>query len=80
MPYLSHGVLGTASKAPGTQLSHAKQLRGKGGLGRNVYPARAQRTTFLLPFPTSSPDLSSHGEAPQVDHVGLHTFPTKHVA
>ena len=40
----------------------------------------AWRATFLLTIPTSAPDLPSHGEAPQVDHVGLHTFPTKHVA
>ena len=46
----------------------------------NVCPARARRATFLLTILTSSPDLPSHGEAPQVDHVALHTFPTKHVA
>ena len=46
----------------------------------NVCPARARRATFLLAIPTSAPDLPSHGEAPQVDHVALHTFPTKHVA
>ena len=46
----------------------------------NVCPARSQRATFLLTIPTSALDLSSHGEAPQVDHVALHTFPTKHVA
>ena len=40
----------------------------------------ARRTTFLLTIPTSTPDLPSHGEAPQVDHVALPTFPTKHVA
>ena len=33
-----------------------------------------------LTIPTSAPDLPSHGEAPQVDHIALHTFPTKHVA
>ena len=43
----------------------------------NVCPARARRATFLLTIPTLAPDLLSHGEAPQVDHVGLHTFPTK---
>ena len=45
-------------------------------------PARylARRATFVLTIPTSAPDLPSHGEAPQVDHVALHTFPTKHVA
>ena len=46
----------------------------------NVRPARARRATFLLTIPTSAPDLPSHGEAPQVDHVALQTFPTKHVA
>ena len=46
----------------------------------NVCPARARCATFLLTIPTSAPDLPSHGEAPQVDHVALHTFPTKHVA
>ena len=46
----------------------------------NVCPARIRRATFLLTIPTSAPDLPSHGEAPQVDHVALHTFPTKHVA
>ena len=40
----------------------------------------ARRATFLLTIPTSAPDLPSHGEGPQVDHVALHTFPTKHVA
>ena len=40
----------------------------------------ARRATFLLTIPTSALDLPSHGEAPQVDHVALHTFPTKHVA
>ena len=38
----------------------------------------ARRATFLLTIPTSAPDLPSHGEAPQVDHVALHTFATKH--
>ena len=46
----------------------------------NVCPARARRATFLLTIPTSAPNLPSHGEAPQVDHIALHTFPTKHVA
>ena len=46
----------------------------------NVCPARARHATFLLTIPTSAPDLPSHGEAPQVDHIALHTFPTKHVA
>ena len=46
----------------------------------NVCPVRATRATFLLTIPTSAPDLPSLGEATQVDHVGLHTFPTKHVA
>ena len=40
----------------------------------------AWRATFLLTIPTSAPDLPAHGEAPQVDHIALHTFPTKHVA
>ena len=40
----------------------------------------ARRATFLLTIRTSAPDLPSHGEAPQADHVALHTFPTKHVA
>ena len=53
---------------------HFTALRG------NVCPARARRATFLLTIPTSAPDLPSHGEAPQVDHIALHTFPTKHVA
>ena len=35
----------------------------------------ARRATFLLTIPTSAPDLPSHGEAPQVDHIALHTFP-----
>ena len=46
----------------------------------NVCSVRARRATFLLTIPTSALDLPSHGEAPQVDHVALHTFPTKHVA
>ena len=33
----------------------------------------ARRAAFLLSIPTSAPDLPSHGEAPQVDHVALHT-------
>ena len=49
-------------------------------VGGNVCQARARRATFLLTIPTSAPDLPSHGEAPQVDHVALHTFPPKHVA
>ena len=49
-------------------------------LGGNVCPARARRATFLLTIRTSAPGLPSHGEAPQVDHIALHTFPTKHVA
>ena len=40
----------------------------------------ARRATSLLIIPTSAPDLPSHGEAPEVDHVALHTFPTKYVA
>ena len=39
--------------------------RGDGGMF-------ARHATFLLPIPTSAPDLPSHGEAPQEDHVGLH--------
>ena len=54
-----------------TQVSHA---------WGNVCPGRARRATFLLTIPTSAPDLPSHGEAPEVDHIALHTFPTKHVA
>ena len=50
------------------------------GVQGNVCPVRAQRATFLLTIPTSAPDLPSHEEAPQVDQVALHTFPTKHVA
>ena len=34
----------------------------------------ARRATFLLTIPTSAPDLPSHGEAPQVDHIALHTY------
>ena len=49
-------------------------------LRRPLCPARAQHATFLLTIRTTAPDLSSHGEAPQVDHVALHTLPTKHVA
>ena len=51
-----------------------------GVLGGNVCPARTRRATFLLTIPTSAPHLPSNEEAPQVDHVALHTFPTKHVA
>ena len=40
----------------------------------------ARRATFILSIPTSAPDLPSHGEAPQVDDVALHSFPAKHVA
>ena len=50
------------------------------GLWGNVCPARARRATFLLTIPTSAPDLPSHGETRQVDHIALHNFPTKHVA
>ena len=51
---------------------------GNGNLVRGGMFAR--RATFQLTIPTSAPDLPSHGEAPQVDHIALHTFPTKHVA
>ena len=62
-----YGLLGEALTAPSC-------------LWGNVCPARARRTTFLLTTPTSAPDLPSHGKAPQVDHVALHTSPTKHIA
>ena len=57
-----------------------KLIRSLRLLWGNVCPARARRATFVLTIPTSAPDLPSHGEAPQVDHIALHTFPTKHVA
>ena len=73
----------TAQQGDGHTTQHLQQARAEkrqAHLWGNVCPARARRTTFLLTIPTSAPDLPSHGEAPQVDHVGLHTFPTKHVA
>ena len=45
-----------------------------------AHSARARRATFLLTIPTSARDLPSNGEAPKIDHDGLCTFPTKHVA
>ena len=61
---------------------------GGGGWGGVAYkdrarpppPPRAQRATCLLIIPTSALDFPSHGEAPKVDHVALHTLPTKHIA
>ena len=64
------------SLMPGAVGRFRAQVQGYWG---NVCPARARRATFLLTIPTSTPDLPSHGEAPQVDHIALHTFPTKHV-
>ena len=61
---------------PNTQPHQQQSISHRG----NVCPARARRATFVLTIPTSAPDLPSHGEAPQVDHIALHTFPTKHVA
>ena len=66
-----------------SQFQSRGSRKGGGGivsLWGNVCPACARRATFLLTIPTSAPDLPSHGEAPQVDHIALHTFPTKHVA
>ena len=57
-----------------------KQPLASSTLGHQSKGCRARHATFLLTIPTSAPDLPSHGEAPQVDHVALHTFPTKHVA
>ena len=45
----------------------------------NVCPARARHATFLLTIPTSAP-CPLMEKAPQIDHDGLRTFPTKHVA
>ena len=57
-------------------------MKHKGSLqvGCNKGGMFARRATFLLTIRTSAPDLPSHGEAPQVDQIALHTFPTKHVA
>ena len=63
-------------RGPKSQLKPAVQRPVFG----SVCPARTRRATFLLTIPTSAPDLPSHGEAPQVDHIALHTFPTKHIA
>ena len=73
LPLMSYFLLCYISDA----VPSMKQMQGLGG---NVCPARALRATFLLTIPTSAPDLPSHGEAPQVNHIALHTFPTKHVA
>ena len=64
----------------GVKNSHASVWPLNFGLRGNVCPARARRATFLLTIPTSALDLPSHGEAPQVDHVGLHTFPTNELS
>ena len=67
----------------GLQLAMNALASGQAAMGEclpGARPARARRATFLLTIPTSAPDLPSHGEAPQVDNVALHTFPTKHVA
>ena len=60
--------------------SHQEKARAKRESLPGARPARTRCATFLLTIPTSAPDLPSHGEAPQVDHIALHTFPTKHVA
>ena len=53
---------------------------GRGAVARTVRKLPGGNVCPALTIPTSAPDLPSHGEAPQVDHVALHTFPTKHVA
>ena len=55
------------------EISRCKSVSNTGGMF-------VRRATFLLTTPTSAPHLPSHGEAPQVDHIALHTFPTKHIA
>ena len=78
------GPGGSRPPLAGTYLIHREQKNywrmNNSAHGGNVCPARTQRATFLLTILTSALDLPSHGEAPQVDHVALHTFPTKHVA
>ena len=71
---ITHTVHLTHQAHQGRRLPRLERLWG------NVCPARARRATFLLTIPTSAPDLPSHVEAPQVDHVAMHTFPTKHIA
>ena len=39
-----------------------------------------RHTTFVLTILTVTPDLPSPREAPQMDHSGPHTFPTKQAA
>ena len=46
----------------------------------NVCPARARRATFLLTTRLQSEIYPLMEKAPQMDHDGLRTFPTKHVA
>ena len=70
----------------GVQQPHIACMGNKAGLAVSkstkgeCLPGEGPGATFLLPIPTSAPNLPSHGEAPQVDHIALHTFPTKHVA
>ena len=52
------------------QRPHIDHLRG------TVCPARTWCATSLLTIPTSAPDLPSHGEAPQVDHIANNIGPT----
>ena len=54
--------------------AHSQSLWG-GGL-HGVHP----RTTFVSTIPTVTPDLPSPRGAPQIDHSGPQTFPTKHAA
>ena len=40
----------------------------------------ARCSTFLFTIPTSARDLPLMEKAPQIDHDGLRTFPTRHLA
>ena len=46
----------------------------------NVCPARARRATFLSTIRLQPKIYPLMEKAPQIDHDGLRTFPTKHIA
>ena len=61
--------------------SFTKQGPSSGGAIHTVCPPVWDLPKKLTAtIPTSARDLPSDGEGPPIDHDGLRTFPTKHVA